>query len=144
MSTNPEHQQQSFNCLSNWKFERLLGPLDEIVTVIMLRRNMAWWRQLIRQTRCQDVGCFILWKRKCVSPTRGVCNSPQMTRTLYSSLNCRSHSYRLGTFCRFWMNPPETFFGMRMIKRVLPADSFSSLNASTAFNSLWIVSVFIP
>ena len=52
-------------CLSNGKFERLGGPLDEIVTVfvhkynvIMLCPIMTSWRHLIWETGCQDVGCF--------------------------------------------------------------------------------------
>ena len=54
------------NCLSNRKFERLGGPLDEIVTVfvhkyivIMSRPNMTSWRHLIWETGCQDFGRFI-------------------------------------------------------------------------------------
>ena len=54
-------------CLSNRKFERSGGPLDEIVTVsvhkynvIISRPNMTSWHHLIREMGCQDVGCFIL------------------------------------------------------------------------------------
>ena len=54
------------DCLSNRKFERLVGPLDEIVTIsvhkynaIMLRHNMTSLRHLIRETGGQDVGRFI-------------------------------------------------------------------------------------
>ena len=49
-----------FHCVSDWNLDRLGGPLDEKVTVIMPRRNMASWHHMIRETRCQDVGCFIV------------------------------------------------------------------------------------
>ena len=50
-------------CLPNWKFERLGDQLDEIVTIIAARRNDVVYHDvhLIREARCQDVGCFILW-----------------------------------------------------------------------------------
>ena len=59
-------------CLSNQQFDRLGDPLDEIVTIsvhkysfIMPRRNVTWWRHLIR---CQDVGYFIFtWDWPCFS-----------------------------------------------------------------------------
>ena len=61
-------------CLSNRKFERLGDPLDEIVTIsvhkysiIMSRPSMMWWRHLIREIRCQDVGCFIRFLSKSIS-----------------------------------------------------------------------------
>ena len=53
--------------VSNRKFERLGGPLDEIVTVFvhkynvtMPHPNMTSWRHLIPETGCEDVGCFIV------------------------------------------------------------------------------------
>ena len=45
--------------LSNWKFQRLGGHLDEIVTVIIPCHDFGWWCHLIRKMRCQDVGCFM-------------------------------------------------------------------------------------
>ena len=49
-------------CLSNQKFERLVG-LDKKVTVsihihtiIMPRRNKASWRHFIQEMHCQDIG----------------------------------------------------------------------------------------
>ena len=42
---------------------RLGDPLDEIVTISVHKYSVImsrpWWRHLIRETRCQDVGCFI-------------------------------------------------------------------------------------
>ena len=50
-------------CLSNRKFERLGGPLDKIVTVFVHKYNVIMPRpnmtSLIRESGCQDVGCFI-------------------------------------------------------------------------------------
>ena len=54
--------------LWNKKFERLVGPLDKIVTVSVVKYNVILslfkttsWRHSIQETRCQDVGCFILY-----------------------------------------------------------------------------------
>ena len=52
-------------CLSNRKFERFGGPLDEIVTVFVHKYNVIMphpdMTSLIRETGCQDVGCFIFF-----------------------------------------------------------------------------------
>ena len=56
------------NCLLNRKFVRLGGPFDEIVTVFVHKYNVIMprlivmsWCHLIRETGCQDVGCFIIY-----------------------------------------------------------------------------------
>ena len=59
---------QKYNCPSNQTFEKLAGPLGEIVSVsahkycvIMPHRNMMLMirHRLIREMRYQDVGYFI-------------------------------------------------------------------------------------
>ena len=51
----------SIYCLSDWKFEKLGDHLNEIMTIIMASRNDVVYHDvhLIRETRCQDVDCFI-------------------------------------------------------------------------------------
>ena len=53
-----EFRELNFFGLPNWKFEKLGDPLDEIVTIIQ-RHNATSFYGVIRETCCQDVGCFI-------------------------------------------------------------------------------------
>ena len=62
---------QTCGCLSNCKLERLGGPLNEMGTVIIPRRNIASWRHLIQENaRFQEVDCFIFFITKITSQKR--------------------------------------------------------------------------
>ena len=59
-SVKPSSTPQTHKCLYNLRFkERSGGPLDEIVTILMVRRNIAPWRHFIRETRFHDVIVYI-------------------------------------------------------------------------------------
>ena len=101
-----EYSPSSFLCLSNRKFERLGGPLDEVVTVSVNKYNvimpcpiMISWHHLIPETGCHDIGCFL----EAMSPSVGHWY-PCFGFLVKSPLGCRA---RVGSLEAYVLHVPD-------------------------------------